>query len=394
MKYKFNRLTSIIGIVLLCLVFFGCGKGGKVVSTVSSDSENEEEESIFLSNESMLNRPFLITDVDMTLSQIVIRDMESGRQFLYAYTLNTVFTDKYGQFVSVADFTPGRAMEIQEISTQGQLSKVAISDEIWEYDDIANYSIDAARGVFTVGVTNYKIRPDTAVFNDRLESELSEIGNNDVLRLVGVEKDIWAITVTTGHGTISLINTEVYDGSLICIGNIYTLINGNMMIEVPEGGYTVTVANNGYGGNIDVVVPRNNVVTVDLSTVVNNDLKTCVLTFRLSVPDATVALDGEVVEKDTELIVTYGKHSLSVEAPGYEPWTKVLYVNSPTATIVLDMEKAAGTGSSPNQNTDNNSEDNNVTSGGATQNGTDDKNNVELEYLTTIRDMISAITGI
>ena len=45
---------------------------------------------------------------------------------------------------------------------------------------------------------------------------------------------------------------------------IFAQITHNMKLEIPEGTYTVTVANEGYGGSTEVEIARGETCTLDL----------------------------------------------------------------------------------------------------------------------------------
>lgn len=395
---KNYKIISLFPILLLSLVLFGCTSTGNN-SNSNSDSVSESiSESVvednlegsedYVPNQDLLSKTYMVINVDTTLQRLMLKDMKSERRLLYYYNLDTLFFDKYGEYISVAGLYPGRVVEINSMDENGLIGSLHLSNIYWEFEKVTNYSIDTGRGVLTIGTTNYRITDSTMVLSDSFETDFSSVGPNDELRLTGIDKDISAVSVTTGHGTLSVINAEKFAGSLICIGNIYTLIKGDMEIEVPEGSYNVTVANNGYGGSIPVEIDRGGISTVDLSQIETEGAeKFCKLTFNIAVPNAIIKVDGTVVTEGEILEVKYGRHVLSVYAEGYESWTKYLYVNSETANIILDMNGEDAQGDS-NSDSENNSDDKEDTD--KTEKTEDEKRReVELEYLTTIRDTVA-----
>ena len=398
MKVK-NIFRIIACLLMVFILFSGCGQEGKVASYSEKKGETKE----FVPGEDLIGKPYIILAVDTMVQQIMLKDYSSGRQLLYSYNLSTEFLDKYGGYNSITDFIPGKVCTIDKMDVGGLISRIRLSDEVWEKDGIRNFSIDGERGIFTIGVTNYRIPEDVLVFSDVVESDIASIGENDILSLVGQDKDIWSIRITTGHGTLSLINTSAFDGSLISVGNIYALIQGDMSLEVPEGEYDVTVANKGYGGSARVNVVRDNAVTLDLNTM-QGEVKYCNLTFNIEVPEAVIKIDNTPVAVDQVLQVTYGRHTLSVEAPGYENWKKYLFVNSPTATIMLEMDKEgasngksqSSSGQNSSSSTGNNTNGNTgVTSSGSTTSTSktekEKRQETQLEYLSTLRDTVSSM---
>lgn len=73
--------------------------------------------------------------------------------------------------------------------------------------------------------------------------------------------------VTTGHGELALTNTDLFEGSFIQIGSkIFAEVTKDMTMELPAGTYTVTVANNGYGGSTELTIESGRTETLDLNT--------------------------------------------------------------------------------------------------------------------------------
>ena len=63
--------------------------------------------------------------------------------------------------------------------------------------------------------------------------QLSDLTALDTLRVVGIDKKIYSISVTTGHGSLKLVNTSVFDGSYIQVGSkVFAQITGEMTIEI------------------------------------------------------------------------------------------------------------------------------------------------------------------
>lgn len=130
------------------------------------------------------------------------------------------------------------------------------------------------------------------------------------------------------------------------------MITGDgMEIDVPEGKYQLSVANDdGYGGTSEIEVKRGETTVCDLNDWEGEGPKLCNIIFHVSVEGTSISIDDKPVQNDTQLQLVYGRHSLKVKADGYEDFSKTLVVNSPTAEIALDMSDE-----NTNKNTSNNS---------------------------------------
>ena len=349
-------------LLLLLCVMNACGKQEKNEPfTYRAPAAKQEQET---ADTEETTPDYIIEQIDMMGETMTLYSPKTERQVRYGYTLSTRFMDAYGDSYSSIHFTPGQVVRLGEISASSTLSTVQMSDEVWNQKDITNYEIDIAKGIFTIGQTAYRITPDTMAFSQDAQISLDAIGAEDTLQVIGKDKDVWSVIVTTGHGYIQLQNSDTFVDSMICIGNrIFTKVTGDMCLEVPEGTYAITVANNGYGGTGNYTVTRGETTVVDLNQLKGSGPKVCQLTFTSEVAGVSVYVDGEQITVGQAVPVTYGAHKLRVVAEGYDDWQKTLIVNSESATISLDMAQAEDT-----KDTSQSSENTTQSTGGSTSN--------------------------
>ena len=419
-------------LLLLLCVMNACGKQEKNEPfTYRAPAAKQEQET---ADTEETTPDYIIEQIDMMGETMTLYSPKTERQVRYGYTLSTRFMDAYGDSYSSIHFTPGQVVRLGEISASSTLSTVQMSDEVWNQKDITNYEIDIAKGIFTIGQTAYRITPDTMAFSQDAQISLDAIGAEDTLQVIGKDKDVWSVIVTTGHGYIQLQNSDTFVDSMICIGNrIFTKVTGDMFLEVLEGTYAITVANNGYGGTGNYTVTRGETTVVDLNQLKGSGPKVCQLTFTSEVAGVAVYVDGEQITVGQAVPVTYGAHKLRVVAEGYDDWQKTLIVNSESATISLDMAQAEdtkdtsqssenttqstggsisnsknnstnnSTSNSKNNSTNNstsnskNNSTNNSSSSNSNKNSTNKNNankgeqDTETDYLTTISKMLSTL---
>ena len=314
---------------------------------------------------------FLITNNDMQSECLVLEQLASGKQYMYNYSIVTRFLDKYGNRANASYFEPGRVISIGEKDEKGRLLEAQISDEVWEYPDITKYSIDLDRGVFTMGDTNYSYEEDVFIHSDGTINKLSDLNGLDTLRVVGMGKEILSVVVTTGHGTLKLKNTDLFEGSFIQVGTrVFAEITKDMELELPEGKHMVAVANNGYGDTTEIEIVRGQELVLDLDTLKGEGPNIGNILFAVDVADAIIMIDGEAVDYSQVVPIQFGVHTLKVVAEGYETYSKKLFVNSKEATIVIAMsgegtasstgsDSSTGTtGTNTNSNTNSNSNSN------------------------------------
>jgi hypothetical protein len=281
---------------------------------------------------------FLVQSIDSTRQIIQVYRYADGLRYQYAYGLDTQFLDKYGNRVSEAQFTSGKAVYPGGVDAQGKLVTMQIADDVWEYDNVRRFSVDEDRSVFTIADTKYSYDENLLVLSDEEAVRLKDLSTSDRLTVVGRDKQILAVIVTTGHGTLQLENTALFEGSYLQLDtSVFAQITSNMKMELAEGTYTLSVANDGWGGSCTIEIRRDETTTVDLDTIKGSGPKYGTILFVIDVEGATLSIDGEECDFSSPMELRYGWHTMEVTASGYDDWSKYLYVNSEEATIVIQL---------------------------------------------------------
>jgi len=413
----FTKKTTKLILAVVCFAAFlsACGSHpndatvtnhtGSAISSKEETVENVETVTVDEAKEL-----YIVEGLDMTDETISLYSLSEKKQYRYNYNMTTRFLDKYGENSVWASFTTGTVVTIGDLlPSSGALSSVQKSKDVWIYQDISKYKLEPEKNLISIDGSNYKITDTTKMYSDTEKILPSEIGADDIITVVGQDKEVISIAVTTGHGYIYLTNTELFDGSMIFIGRkIVSTVYGNEMIEVPEGTYQITVANNGWGGTGEYTVTRNTTTEVNLDSLKGEGPSYCLITFLVTVPDTYVYIDGTMVDVTQPQYVQYGTHKLVVTCEGYESWKKTLVVNSESATITLELESTTGT-TSADESTDTETETENSDTGEATTETEEttsestsesteeetagstikDDYDYEVDYLSTVSDLIS-----
>lgn len=315
-------------ILLIALCIVGCGRSG------AENTEIQETESELAKTEAL----WLIMENDMQEEALTLYSFSSGLEHYYEYGFSTQFKDKYGNYTSALEFTEGRFVEIAPRDEDGYLTEVILSDEVWEYEKVRRFQIDEEKGILTIADTKYSIQDEVKVFSGGETISFADISKDDVLTVVGQEKKILSVVVTTGHGTLSLQNTKVFEDSFVQLNNdIFAMITPNLEMEVPEGTYLLKVANDGWGGTAEIEIVRGETTEVDLETLKGEGKKKGIIYFDIDVDNVEVSVDYQQIDHTQPIELTYGTHVLEIEAEGYDTWKKYLSVNSPEATLLIEL---------------------------------------------------------
>ena len=418
-----KHFLQMIATILCALLLGGCGAADQgtismdqypvAVPRTEEESEEEADEEPLTDVTGMREELYLVVSIDTEERLIRLALPDSLRTVQYGYTRGTQILDDHGQFMSAARLAPGRVVTISELDDQAQLTMIQLAGDAWYQENITRFSIDDSLGMLVIGDTKYRYDKFLRVFSGDQEISLEQVSENDVISVQGVDKQILSVQVTTGHGTIALEHTELFEGGWISLGTkIYAKITPDMTLEVPEGVYELSVANDGYGDTKTVAVERSQVTTVDLDEYRGEGPKTCLVTFEIHVADALLYIDGEPVDYEEPVELRYGVYRLTVIADGFETWERQLVIHSQDATIQIgepqlseETEEAVEsvseetTGSSSASASDTAAAaDSEAASGGESGTSSEDVTNSSTEsyndYLDTITDLVQSLVGL
>lgn len=365
---KFKRLFCMVCMLVLSLA--ACGKPDTDDGVKKFyNSMNDTTEAVGESTQSGLEAAaaengksvkknsdiLIVSDINSANETIRVYNYSTGVQYQYYYGLTTGFFDKYGNHMSVSDIHQGDVVDISGADSDGKAKRIQKSDKVWTNDAVTNFSVDKDKSVLEIGSSSYRLGERTMIFSGSDVIDTDSLTAQDKLSVVGIDKDIVSISVTTGHGTLQLSNTSLFEGSFLQLGDrIFAEITKDMSLDVPEGSYTLAVANNGWGGSTDIEIKRGETTKVNLNDLKGEGPKKSSILFEVDVQSAKIYVDGSEIDYTSPVEITYGKHTLKVTADGYDTWTRTLYVNSKEATIQITINDntdstgsdSSGTGSS------------------------------------------------
>lgn len=325
--------------------------GGNVTDKISEDAEERETEEARQLTEEL----YAVVSTDTVGSTIRLYHISKQRQEDYVYNEATLFLDKYGKMASLAGMLSGKIVQIETYRKTGELRTVQVSDAVWEYDDVSRFRIDTDEKIVEIAGTKYYYQDDLQVFSDDKTVSIGSIGENDVLRVQGQERRILTISITSGHGILHLTNTDLFEGGWLSLNsNQYYKVTKDMQLELPEGDYQLSVANDGYGDDKEITVERGKELIVDLNELKGEGPQYCTVTFEVGVENAVMTIDGEQIDYNEPQKLKYGIHSLEIIAEGYDTWSKRLYVHSKEATIQVAMTSAQTGVTTPDSTTRSN----------------------------------------
>ncbi|MBQ1872032.1 MAG: hypothetical protein II147_07605 [Lachnospiraceae bacterium] len=380
-KHFGNRIIVMLSICVLILSLFGgCGKktptiviggNGTGLPPVSSgNAKNNEEE------KKELPTLFVFEGINEEMHLInFLKIGKSSRKYVFNYSGRSAFISRYGSYMTVHDLIPGDVVELKVKESEQLVLECKISADVFRYDDVEEFSIDPDKDMLVVFGEKYYIPENTPVYKGDEVIDRTRLTGNEMITVYGYEKTIYSVQITTGHGVLAFTNTTEFEGGYYVLGNLMAgEITKDLRFNVRCGTYTLLVAHNEQSGSVEVTIEENKVTFVNLQKFVNNEIKRCTITFLVSDPNAKLMINGQVVDYSKAISLKYGMYRIVCTCDGYEEWSRLLFVNSKTAYIDINLEKIVdnNTDDDDNGDDDNGDDDNGDDDNGDDDNGDDD----------------------
>ena len=293
---------------------------------------------------------------------IQFRNHDVGKNYTLSYDNTSMIYDIHGNPMSASMLEVGQVVDITFLKGVKHLNSLRISSDAWVETDVSDFDLVRGDETAKINGTVLHITPRTLVVSDGQAVNPEDILSTDTLRVSGIDKEIFSIVVTRGHGYVSLSSDTVEDRSLVGAWieldkEVIRKITPNMLISAPEGSYNVSINGNGAKFSSEIVVNRNEETVIDTSVTEVEKIKEGNVTFIVTPSFARVFVDGEEVLNEVPHTYTYGKHKLHVMADGYEPQDHILKVAERDATLFIDLVEK--------DDKDNSSDENEVSAGDA-----------------------------
>ncbi len=259
------------------------------------------------------------------------------------YTLSVVGTtllyDKYGEAISLDQIQEGAIVDITFLKSKKRLNSMQLSKQAWNFESISKYEIDTVRHDMSIGEEVYKFSEDVLLFSGGRQVEMMDLNAADIITVKGIDSKVLSISVDKGHGYLRLANDEYFVGGWIEIGqsNIRH-ISEDMLLTVPEGSYEVLISHNGGGGVKNVIINRNEEITLDIGDLEVAEAKYGMVLFSLNPSKTTLYVDGELVDASAPVNLEYGIHQIIAKADGYKSITTYIKVAQESAGIDVILD--------------------------------------------------------
>ena len=288
-----------------------------------------------------------IREIDTDNKVIRFRNHSTGRNYTLTYDNTSLMYDLRGTPMSARLLEVGQIVDVNFLKSSKHVTSLKVSDKAWTIEDTRNHELVRGDGTAKIKGELYKIDHKTLIMADGEPAIAEDVLTTDNIKAYGIDKDIYSIVVTSGHGYVSLSSDTVDDHSLVGAwieldNDVIYKISPNMLLSAPEGDYNLQILGNGASYQSTVNISRNKETVVDTKNVKITKPKEGLVTFEITPDTAEVFVDGEKVLTGTSQSIRYGYHNLKVMADGYITQNKYLKVGTPESVIKIELEKDDG----------------------------------------------------
>jgi len=333
-----NKGKKWMVLLFACLLLAGCSDSG-----TTAKAEKELDTGFIPARAGMYDceDTAVIRDINKAKDTITFYNLVRERSYTLNFDGTTGLYDKYGSSISMEQMAEGDIVDIRFLKSKKMLASMQKSNSSFTLDDVTKFHINEKTNELSIGDSTYRITDDLLIFSKGKQAEIMDINQVDTLKVQGIDRTVYSVSVEKGHGYLRLKNDEYFWGGWIEVGQeIIRPIEEGMLLVVPEGKYDVLLSAKGISGTKKVNIKRDKETELDLGDLKKETVKKYgTLIIAVSPDTAEVYIDGQAVDISAPVEAEYGIHQLMARAEGYQTVTKYIKVGQESATIEVVMEK-------------------------------------------------------
>lgn len=340
-QLNIRRVIVSLVIVCFCVLFSGCAGSDQEKTELASDQTPVEG---FVMPKAgtydSADTEAVVVSIDRQNNTCTLYNRTVGKNYTLSYDGTTKIYDKYGSLTVIDQISAGDIVDVTFLKSKKLLNSMTRSADIWVYDDVSDFEIDALNGRMIIDGGEYRFKDDLLIFSGQNKAQLMDINTCDILKVSGNDRNIYSITIEQGHGYLRLKGQDYFEGGWIEVGKIIKTVNNDMLLAVPVGKYDIKLKNGEYEGTRNVVIESNKETVLDVSDMVTVDSTMYGTVILVTDPsDAELFVDGKEADMSKPLSLEYGIHQLIVRKEGYESLTQYIKVGQESATLEIMLDK-------------------------------------------------------
>ncbi len=336
---------TIIGIAAISLLIIVISV--VLVTTFSGDDEpttaTDETETTDTVVEDETDKVFdralaVVNYVDAEADSLMIYDIEDLTMVTLKMNSAIEIKDEYGTDIVLAQIDVGDMVEVKYDTISMVPEDVRITAKTWERKDVSNMEVDTESKVIKISNDVYSYTDELVTSDNGKAFDISQLSTADEALVKGYKDTVWSVVLVNGHGTVTLVNHDVFIGGQLQVGNrlSYT-IESDMSIPLAAGVHQIVVSKDNMTPYVkQIMVEEDQEVIIDLSEA---QPKVGQVDFLVLQDGVTVYINDEPVDLTEEIVLDFGTYQIKAEAENYVTWESELVLSQAYQQFKIDLDK-------------------------------------------------------
>lgn len=314
-QHRGSRRVWRVIFVLACFVFMGVTGCGNEIAVPEYDDEPEPV--------SEISAFAVVSNIDEVNGKITLKEIHYSKELTLSYNGGADVRDKYGDVLAMNQVELGTVADIVYDEGREKLVSLYVSgnEKVQKMEHISGAEVDKLDNKLKINGQSYRMSDNVTAFSENTEIQVDEICSEDQISVWFYNDIVCSIYVELGHGYLKLTDYAGYMGGTVEVGyDVIVPVTEDMLLTVREGEYVLRIEKGEDVGTKKVKVVRNQELTLSLADIAIEPKQMGSVMFQVTPGDAAVYIDGKRVNTEGALELTYGKHSILIQADGYESY--------------------------------------------------------------------------
>jgi len=301
--------------VLVCLAFTGVTGCHEEVTVPVYDDEPEPVDEV-----SMVA---IVSNIDEVNGKVTLKAVMHETEITVSYNGGADVRDKYGDVLAINQVEPGTVADVVYDDNRDKLLSLYISgnEKVQKMEHISGAQVNILENTVELNGQTYRMSDNVTAFSENTEILVNEICSEDQISVWFYNDIVCSMYVELGHGYLRLTDYAGYIGGMVEVGyDVIVPVTEDMLLTVREGEYTLRIAKDDDVGTKNVEVVRNQETVLSLADIAIEPKQMGSVKFEVTPSDADIYIDGKRINAEGAVELTYGKHSILIQANGYESY--------------------------------------------------------------------------
>ncbi len=341
-----KRILALVAAIMMTFALCGCSDSGKSNDKIISGNSitpmptKAEEETTMVDATGLATVTATLVSVDSVQSQIIIKDIYDGSNYVLSYNGGTDVRSLYDNVITMEQLDSGEIVDVSYDVERKKAKIVKPNKDVFRTNNVRGFKATYATSTITFGSASYMYTDNLVVLSGGMVLTPAEVMSRDVVTVRGIDNKIYSVTVDKGHGYLTFTGADEFIGGMVEIGTsfLYT-VSEDMMIVVPEGKYEVTMSNGSVSATKNIYIAKDMTVTMDFSEYKKPVAKTGTVEFQILPKGTDLFIEGNATDYSQPVVLDYGTYIINLLSDDYDTYTTRITVDSTYQVEKFDLSQ-------------------------------------------------------